>query len=165
MDLWEQAALSILNFLHLFATVIWIGGMANNILTILPSAKEVLEPAVSGRLIGAVMKRFRLIVYVSFLVFIVSGIPLTLLNEDFAGLGQFNDAWSQVILVKHLFVAAVILLGVYSFEVVAPKVAKLTAKGPSPELLKAQKLQLRLASTGFVLSLVILLLISIALSH
>lgn len=165
MDLWEQAALSILNFLHLFATVIWIGGMANNILTILPSAKEVLEPAVSGRLIGAVMKRFRLIVYVSFLVFIVSGIPLTLLNEDFAGLGQFNDAWSQVILVKHLFVAAVILLGVYSFEVVTPKVAKLTAKGPSPELLKAQKLQLRLASTGFVLSLVILLLISIALSH
>ena len=56
------------------------------------------------------------------------------------------------------------LLAVYSFEVLAPKVAKLAAKGPSPELLKAQKLQLRLASTGFALGLIILLLIAIVLS-
>ena len=95
---------------------------------------------------------------------LLCGIPLTLLNEDYLGLGQFDNAFSQVILIKHLFVTALVLLAIYSFEVLAPKVAKLAAKGPSPELLKAQKLQLRLASTGFALGLIILLLTAIVLS-
>ena len=155
-------ALSVLNFLHLLATVTWIGGMATNILVVLPSTREVLEAAVSGRFIGAIMKRFRRIVYGSIITLVLCGVPLTLLNENYVG--QFDNAWSQVVLVKHLFAVALVLLAVYSFEVLAPKVAKLAAKGPSPELLKAQKLQLRLASTGFVLGLIILLLIAIALS-
>lgn len=156
-------ALSTLNFLHLLATVVWVGGMGTNILVTLPSIREVLEPAVSGRFIGAIMKRFRLIAYLSIITLILCGVLLTLLNGNFVG-GPFDNTWSQLILVKHIFVAALVLLTVYSFEIFAPKVAKLAAKGPSPELLKAQKLQLRLASTGFVLGLVILLLIAIALS-
>ncbi len=153
-----------MNFLHLLATVTWIGGMSTNILVVLPSTREVLEPAVSGRFIGAIMKRFRRIVYGSIITLVLCGVPLTLLNENYVSLGQFDNAWSQVVLVKHLFVTALVLLAVYSFEVLAPKVAKLAAKGPSPELLKAQKLQLRLASTGFVLGLIILLITAIALS-
>ena len=164
VDLWEPVALSILNFLHLLATVTWIGGMATNILVILPSTREVLEPAVSGRFIGAVMKRFRLIVYGSIITLLLCGVALTLLNENYVGVGQFVNAFSQIILAKHLFVTALVLLAVYSFEVLGPKVAKLAAKGPSPDLLKAQKLQLRLASTGFVLGLIILLLTAIVLS-
>jgi uncharacterized membrane protein len=164
VDLWETVALSILNFLHLLATVTWIGAMATNILVMLPSAREVLEPAVIGRFIGAVMKRFRRIVYGSIITLVLCGIPLTLLNENYVGLGQFDNGFSQVILIKHLFVTALVLLAIYSFEVLAPKVAKLAAKGPSPELLKAQKLQLRLASTGFALGLIILLLTGIVLS-
>ncbi|MGB8781090.1 MAG: CopD family protein [Candidatus Bathyarchaeia archaeon] len=162
-DLWQLVGLSILNFLHLLATVVWVGGMATNILVTLPSTREVLEPAVFGRFIGAIMKRFRLIAYVSIITLLVCGVLLTLVNENFVG-GPFDNAWSQLILAKHLFVAALVLLTVYSFEVLAPKVAKLAAKGPSPELLKTQKLQLRLASTGFVLGLVILMLIAIVLS-
>lgn len=160
----DLAVLFILNFLHLLATVTWIGGMATNILIILPSTREVLEPAVSGKFIGAVMKRFRLIAYVSMAILIICGVALTVLNENFVGPEQFVNIWSQIILVKHLFVAALVLLSIYSFEIVNPKVAKLAVKGPSPELLKAQKLQLSLSSTGFVLSLIILLLIAVVLS-
>jgi uncharacterized membrane protein len=158
-DLWLQAALSFVNFLHLLATVTWIGGMATNILVMLPSAREVLEPAVFGRFLGAVMKRFRLVSYGSIVILVIAGVLISLLSGD-----SFDSAPSQVIIVKHLFVIVLVLLAVYSFEVLAPKVAKLVAKGPSPELLKAQKLQLRLASTGFVLGLIILLLAAIALS-
>ncbi len=164
MDFLQQVALFVLSFLHLLATVMWIGGMATNILVTLPSAREVLEPAVSGRLIGAITKRFRRLVWGSLITLLLSGVPLTLLNENFAGLGRIDNTWSQVVLVKHLFVIAAVLLSVYSFEVLTPKMARLAAKGPSPELLKAQKLQLRMASTGFVLGLIILLLITIALS-
>jgi putative copper export protein len=85
------------------------------------------------------------------------------LNENFVG-GPFDNVWSELILAKHAVVTVMVLLAIYSFEVLAPKVAKLAAKGPSQELLKAQKLQLRLTSTGFVLGLVVLLLIAIVLS-
>lgn len=163
MDPLQLMALSILNFLHLLATVAWIGGMAANVLITLPSTREVLEPAVAGRFIGAVTKRFRRIVYVSIVTLVIVGVALTLLNENFVG-EPFDNVWSELILVKHLVVTAMVLLAIYSFEVLAPKVAKLAAKGPSPELLKVQKLQLRLASTGFVLGLVVLLLIAIVLS-
>lgn len=159
-DLWVS---SVLNFLHLLATVVLVGGMGTNVLVTLPSAGEVLEQAVSGRFVGAVMKRFRLIAYVSIITLLLCGVVLTLQNENYVG-GPFDNTWSQVITVKHLFVTVLVLLTVYSFEVVSPKVAKLVVKGPSPELLKAQKLQSRLASILFVLGLIILLLISIALS-
>ncbi len=134
-----------MNFLHLLATVVWVGGMATNILVTLPSTREVLEPAVFGRFIGAIMKRFRLIAYVSIITLLVCGVLLTLVNENFVG-GPFDNAWSQLILAKHLFVAALVLLTVYSFEVLAPKVAKLAAKGPSPETAEDSKASIK---TGF----------------
>ncbi len=150
MDVGIQVVLSILNFLHLFATVIWIGGMTTNMLVLMPSMREALEPAIAGRFLGVVMKRFRRLVYGSILLLLLSGVPLELLNEN-------GNTWSQLIMVKHLFVIALVLLTIYSFEVLAPKVAKLAAKGPSPELARLQRLQLRLAATGLLLGIIILL--------
>lgn len=49
VDVGLQIVLSILNFLHLSATVIWIGGMTTNMLVLTPSMKEALEPAIAGR--------------------------------------------------------------------------------------------------------------------
>ena len=152
-----QLVLSILNFLHLFATVIWIGGMTTNMLVLMPSMREALEPAIAGRFLGVVMKRFRRLVYGSILLLILAGVPMTLLNDNYVSASPFGNTWSQVTLVKHVFVIALILLTVYAFEVLAPRVAKLAAKGPSPELARLQRLQLRLAATGLLLGIIILL--------
>ncbi len=154
--------LSVMNWLHLMATVIWIGGMSTNILLLLPSAKEVLEPPLAGKLIGAVMKRYRIIVYISIIVLVASGMSITFLSEEYLGAMQFSNLWNQVMLIKHIFVAVLIILAIYAFEVVAPKVSRLAAKGPSPELINLQKLQLNMALVGFVLGIIILLLTSVA---
>lgn len=138
--------------------------MAANVLITLPSVGEVLEPAVSGKFVGAIVKRFRRIVYGSIITIVLVGVPLTLSNENYVDLLQTSNTWSLLILVKHLVVIAMIILAIYSFEVLSPKIAKLTSKGPSPELLKARKLQQRLAATGFVLGIVVLSLIAVVLS-
>jgi putative copper export protein len=75
---------------------------------------------------------------------------------------EFSNLWNQVMLIKHIFVAVLIILAIYAFEVIAPKVSRLAAKGPSPELGNLQKLQLNIALTGFVLGIIILLLTSVA---
>ncbi|MGQ9469701.1 MAG: hypothetical protein ACUVTD_07800 [Nitrososphaerales archaeon] len=56
------------------ATVIWIGGMATNLLVLLPSMREALEPPIMGKLMGSVMKRFRPLVYASMIILVASGI-------------------------------------------------------------------------------------------
>jgi hypothetical protein len=66
------------------------------------------------------------------------------------------------VLIKHIFVTVLIILAIYAFEKVAPRVSKLAAKGPSPELVRLQRLQLNLASAGFILSIIILFLTGVA---
>lgn len=153
--------LSGVNWLHLIATVFWIGAASTNILILLPSMKAVLEPPVMGKLMGAVMKRFRTIVYISMVILGVTGIAMNLLNKNYLGLMQFGNTWSMITLIKHVVTAALVILVFYAFETLAPKVSRLAAKGPSPELAHLQKKQISLAVTGLVLGIVILLLTGI----
>lgn len=153
--------LSGVNWLHLIATVFWIGAASTNLLILLPSMKEVLEPPSMGKLMGAVMKRFRTLVYISMVVLGVTGIVMNLLNKNYLGPFQFTNLWSWVTLIKHVFTAVLIILVIYAFERFAPKVSRLAAKGPSPELAQLQKKQIRLATMGLVLGIIILLLTGI----
>ncbi len=160
-DILKLISLSILNWLHLIATVVWIGGIGTNLLILMPSMRESLEPPMMGKLMGAVMSRFRRLVYVSIFVLGVTGILMNLLNENYLGLLRFGNLWSQITLIKHIFTAALIFLAVYAFEGLGPKVSRLAVKGPSPELARLQKLQIKLATTGLIMGIIILLLTGI----
>lgn len=140
--------LSGVNWLHLIATVFWIGAASTNLLILLPSMKEVLEPPSMGKLMGQVMKRFRTIVYISIVVLGVTGIVMNLLNKNYLGPFQFTNLWSWLTLIKHVFTAVLVILVIYAFERFAPKVSRLAAKGPSPELARLQNKQIRIATMG-----------------
>lgn len=150
--------LTVINWLHLFATVAWIGGMTTNLLVLLPSIREALEPAVLGKLMGAVMKRFRILTYISIVVLIVTGAVMTKFNASYMGLALFGNLWSIVALIKHIVIVVMIIIAIYAFEGLARKVSKLAMKGPSPDLARLQKKQIMLASIGFILGVIVLLL-------
>ncbi|MFQ5759217.1 MAG: CopD family protein, partial [Candidatus Bathyarchaeia archaeon] len=111
---------------------------------------------------GSVMKRFRPLVYLSIVTFLFSGIAMTLLDENYLGFLDLSTPWAVVMLIKHVIVGIFIYLAIYSFEGLAPKVAEVAAKGPSPELARLQRLQMRGAKIGLGLGIVILLLTGIA---
>ena len=46
---------SVVNFLHLFATVVWLGAMTTNAFILLPSMRDTLEAPVAGKLTGVVI--------------------------------------------------------------------------------------------------------------
>ena len=155
-------SLSVMNWLHMIATVVWIGGMGTNLLVLMPSMRESLEPPMMGKLMGAVMRRFRRLVYASIFVLGVTGVLMNLLDENYLGLMKLGNLWSQITLIKHIFTAALIILAIYAFEGLGPKVSRLAVKGPSPELARLQRLQIKLATTGLIMGIIILLLTGIA---
>jgi uncharacterized membrane protein len=152
----ELAILSAMNWLHLLATVVWIGGIVINVMVISPAAKESLEPPMMMRLWGSLMKRFRKMVYVSMGIFIATGIVMMMMNSAYASTFDFGDTWTLVLVLKHIFVLILIGMAIYMLEFVFPRMKKLAAKGPSPELAKADKLQRMVGATNLLLGLIIL---------
>jgi uncharacterized membrane protein len=94
-------------WLHLLATVTVIGVYLVMFLAVTPAV--MLTPARAGVVYDA-YRRAKPLVLVSWLTFIVTGIALMLLNDAYAGFGQFNNLWSILMLVKHVVVLAMILM-------------------------------------------------------
>ena len=153
--------LSLTNWFHLLATVVWIGGIITNLTVVQPSARESLEPPVMGRFMDSFIRRLRPLIYASMAVLAVSGIIMMLLNRHYLGLFDFGNLWTQFVLVKHILVLVIIILGVYMLGVIFPKMGRLAAKGPSPQLGKLQKLQIRLGMTSVTIALLVLLFTAI----
>jgi uncharacterized membrane protein len=149
--------MTLVNTVHLLATVAWIGGMSTNMVVLLPAMRGNLDPPVMGKLMGAVMGRFRILTYICIALLIVTGGLMSRYNASYEGFG-FANLWTTIGIVKHLVVVILVVLAIYAFEGLAKKVARVAAQGPSPELARMQKRQIGLAATGFVLGLLVLLL-------
>lgn len=148
----------ILDFLHLMATIAWIGGMFFNFLVVLPTATKALDPQTMGKFMGMLFKRVRVVVYTSLIILFITGIPMKIADEFYVGVISFTNSWEVLGFVKHVFVGLLALMAIYSFEVVLPKVSKLAKEGPSPKLNGLKKKQLVLGSISFLFGIIIILL-------
>ena len=164
--------LSLSHFLHLLATVVWIGGIVMILFVILPGAKTALEsPPLQSKLMKGVAKRFTPMANISILVLIVTGIAITYREKNFTGLFNFNNPWNVAMFLKHSFVTLMIIIHFYRGLILTPKIGRLSAQIQSDELQKSsslsskvaklQKFSLNLVKTNFVLGLIVLLLTGI----
>lgn len=153
----ENSALSVLlGWIHLIATVAWIGGMFTNFFIYMPAMGKALDPPAAGKLMGAVMKRFRVMVYVSIAVFLVTGILMGSMHLGTGDPFSDKDQWIIFMILKVSVFMVMVILAIVAFEVLAPRVARIAAGGPSPQLARAQKSQKSLALIGFLMGLLIL---------
>ena len=153
--------MGIVNFVHIMATVLWVGGILVNLFVFVPSAKVTLEPPVMGKFMGAVTKRFKPIVYACMVLLGITGYIMLIQNPNNVGTLTFEKNWSILSLIKHIVVVVWIIIGIYMFEGLLPKMGKLAAQGPSPELGKLQALQVKLGIVAVVLAVVVLYLTSV----
>jgi len=103
----NQILILLSNWLHALATVIFIGYFVLLALIFLPA----LSQAGSGAALSEISKRSRVWMYVSLLIFIVTGIYLTLADPNYLGIGNFGNLWGVLMLIKHLLVAGMIAVG------------------------------------------------------
>jgi len=149
---------TILDFLHLMATIAWIGGMFFNFLVVMPTVQKVLDPALAGKFMGTMFKRVRIVVYVSLLVLFVTGIPMKIASEYYVGIINFENTWEIVGFIKHVFVGLLALMAIYSFEVLAPAVGKLAVSRPSEKLTSLRKQQMKMGAVSFLFGIIIIFL-------
>jgi len=150
-----------IDWLHIMATVAWIGGLFTNIFILRPSVFKALSPAIAVKFMGIVMKRFRIMVYTSIVILGVTGIPLKIINENYINIINFENNWEIISFIKHICFGILVIMAVYSFEIITPKMMKMNSNGPSPELTQLQMKQTILGGISFLTAIAILILSSL----
>ena len=93
-------------WLHAVGTVILIGHYFLLSVIYLP----VLEKG-GGTFLSQISKQSRPWMYISLVIFMVTGIYLMFVDPNYLGVGNFRNFWSIMMLVKHLLIVGMIGLG------------------------------------------------------
>lgn len=164
MSLPTQTILAVSLFFHVLATIVWIGGLAFNLVFVLPEVRRVLGDesqvaAVADRL----RKRFTPFINLSLAVLIFTGLVQMAGDENYDGLMQITNDWSRVILVKHLLLIAIIGLGALLQFGTAPALERASllaskGKGDPDQIARLRRRESRLTWASVILGVAVVAL-------
>lgn len=133
-------------WLHYLATVMWIGGMAFNLLVLRPSMATIDQN--QRPVLGTtVLKRFIIFAWLSIVLLILTGIPIALNRVAFEDI--FSTTYGIVLLSKHFVTLIMILIVTWISFVLSTKLAPFA---PKPDKI------LTLVRTNLSLGILVLLL-------
>lgn len=101
----SQFFISISTWLHSIASVIFIGHFILLAGIYLPVLSK------NGTTLSEISRRSRLWMYVSLLIFVVTGTHLMLIDPGYLGFMDFSNFWGIVMVVKHILVLAMLAMG------------------------------------------------------
>lgn len=153
-------ALALVYWLHMLATVAWIGGIVSISILILPAARRSLKPVDQLAFIEALQKRLEPLAWFSLGLLIATGMFQLSANSHYNGFFDVSTQWSLAILVKHGLVALMVVVSAVQTWEVLPNIRRaLLRRGKGATEGEYQKLQLReerLLRMNFILSILIL---------
>jgi len=115
----ETLALSL--FVHLIATVIWIGGLLVTMLLVWPAVRRTLqENTALFRILSDLRRRFYPISNLSLVALIVTGLFQMTADPYYDGFLTFDNTWSQVMLAKHIVIGLMAVAGLVLQYGIAP---------------------------------------------
>jgi uncharacterized membrane protein len=154
-------ALALTYWLHLFATVAWVGSLAAVSLLILPALKRSLDSANQLIFIEAMQRRLEPIAWFSMSALVLTGLFQMSVNPHYDGFLSTTTQWSLAILTKHLFgLVMVVVSAVQTWEVIPAirrAIVRLKKSNNTDEIESLRKREVRLLRINFGLSLLILL--------
>ena len=146
-------------WLHMLATVTWIGSLAAINLLILPAAQRTLKPVDQLSFIAAVQKKLEPVAWFCIGLLLATGLFQMSANSHYNGFLNTSTEWSLAILVKHsLGVIMVVVSAIQTWEVI-PSIHRILLKKDSVdshELARLQKREVILLRTNLILSVLIL---------
>ena len=95
------------NAIHLFAAVVWVGGLAVLVFALRPALRRSVPADVErDRILSAFHRRFAALATVAAAVLFASGFMMMATDEHFLGFGHYGNIWSKLMVGKHaLFLA------------------------------------------------------------
>ena len=153
-------ALALTFWLHLLATVAWIGCIISISILILPAAGKILKPADHLALIEAMQKRLEPIAWFCMSLLLLTGLFQMSVNPHYDGFLSTSTQWSLASLVKHILgIFMVVASAIQTWEVIPAIRRTLMNKKKADEgqVIALQKKEILLLRINFGLSILILL--------
>ena len=158
-------------FLHLIATIVWLGGLVLFTVLVWPQARVFIARQDNGTVLDfldKLRKRFYPLSNLSLVVLIVTGLFQMDKNPHYDGLLQLTNDWTRAILLKHVAVLGMLVVGVFAQWVIMPALerASLLARHgkDSPDLDRLRRRERQLTALNLILGLLVLLFTAIATS-
>ena len=162
MGLW---IVPVSHFLHISATVVWIGGIFMTLLVFLPGSKTALDSApLVGKLMKEVGQRFTPLANVSVLILIVSGLILFYFNRNFTSFGDPSTSWNIPIFYKLALVAIMACIHFYRGSILTPKIMASATQTNEAKTAGLRKLSLNLVKINLILGIAVLMFSAVLIS-
>jgi len=153
-------ALALVYWLHLLATVTWIGGIVAISILVLPAARKSLSPPDQLAFLEALQKRLEPLAWFSLSRWIATGLFQLSANSHYNGFFNVSTQWSLAILVKHGLVGVMIVVSAVQTWEALPAIRRTLMRrergATEEEIVRLQKREERLLRMNFILSILIL---------
>jgi uncharacterized membrane protein len=159
-------ALTFFYWLHMLATVIWLGGLAAVVILVIPAAQRSLEPAALTALLQAIQRRLDPLGWFCLIVLGATGMFQMSANPNYGGFLAIDNSWAVAILLKHIVFGGMILVSGYLTWGVLPGLARaalrLSQGLDTPQVEKLRRQNAWLLRINLILAVVILALTALA---
>lgn len=156
--------LTLLYWLHMLATVVWLGGLAALAILVIPVARKHLDAAAYTTLLEKIQPRLNQVGWLSLLVLGATGMFQMSANPNYTGFLAIDSPWAVAIFSKHLAVLVMVILSIYSTWGLLPALRHLAwlrsaGKQASPaETLRLARRERLLLTLNLILSVTVLAL-------
>lgn len=152
-------ALGLVYWLHMLATVAWIGSLIAISILFLPAIRQTLKPFDQLAVLAAMQKRLEPIAWFSMVLLAATGLFQLSANPHYDGFLSTSGQWSIAILVKHSLSGVMVVVSAIQTWEVLPAIRRglLRAEKADPEeLARLQQRENLLLRINLLLSALIL---------
>ena len=159
-------ALSIAYWLHMLATVLWIGGLCSLALLVLPAAHKSLDSTAYADLLAAIQKRLNPLAWLSLMILLATGMFQLSANSNYQGFLAIDNRWSLVMLLKHIAFLLMVIISAYLTWGLLPRIQRAALKKGqglgSPESALLHQREQTIFNLNLILGVIILALTALA---
>ena len=164
----QDLLLTVAYWLHMAATVMWIGGLFYYAVILIPVIVDTEDIRIFSGVLERLRRRFNPIAWLSLGILVVTGLMQMAGAPQYQGFLVIEDRWSLSIFLKHLAIVLMVALAAYQTWVIQPRLTRqlLVEKQRGQETAEARdqaiKQTLKLTRINLVLGLIVLALTAIA---
>ncbi len=159
-------ALTIAYWIHMQATVLWIGGLAVLSIVVIPAAHKSLDDEKYAVLLDALQRKLDPLAWFSAALLLGSGMLQMSASPQYKGFLAINSPWAGAILIKHLVFGLMVAFSAALTWGILPslrRAAMKRARGQSaPEMENLRRREKLLLQINLILGVIVLALTAFA---
>jgi uncharacterized membrane protein len=159
MESMPSWALALTYWIHMLATVLWLGSLASLSLLVLPALQKV-DAKSQSILLAAIQKRLDPLGWFSLALLLATGMFQMSANANYEGFLAISGQWASSILVKHIFFGLMIVVSAAQTWWLLPTMQRAMLRqqknGDVAEVEALQKREALLLNLNLILAILIL---------